>query len=296
MTVGLRLVYSRARCLYRRSNSGFRAPGYHVPPQQRAWPGWFWSTWPLSGLLRSRRAGYSAHYVTHAATVAQALQDAGLTLHAGDVVFPDLASAMRQGMTIDVRRAIQVEVVSTGGRHTVRTTSWVPENILAMAGIKVFPGDRILADGLPVHDPGIPLAEPPARLSWSPGTDLTVDTGSGKYHFRTSAATVEGALEEAGFKVYAADSLSPGPSTPIEGPMTVAVHPSRELQIAVDGETVHARASARTVGEALAQAGISLVGLDYARPAVDEPIPSDAKISRCPRLRTGQGRADPGFL
>jgi len=224
-------------------------------------------------------AGRSSHYSTHARTVARALQDIGLGLHKGDVVIPDRDSPLRQGMTIEVRRAFPVEISFRGTHQTVRTTSLVPENILAMMGIRVYPGDRILADGLPVGDPSAPLATQPTRLEWSPGVAVTVESGSGRIKLPTSASTVGGALEEAGIELYQADSISPGPATPIAGPMTVAYRPSRQLQIVVDGATVHARASADTVGKALGQAGFSLVGLDFSRPAADQPLPPDGKVS-----------------
>jgi uncharacterized protein YabE (DUF348 family) len=223
--------------------------------------------------------GHSSRYATHARTVARALQDAGLSLHEGDVVIPDRGSDLRQGMTIELRRAFPVEVSSRSKHQIVRTTSLVPENILATIGIRVYPGDRILADGLPVEDPSIPLANHPTRLGWWPGVDMTVESGSGRISLRTSASTVGGALEEAGIELYQADSISPSPATPIAGPMTVAFRPSRQLQIDVDGRTVRARASADTVGEALSQAGVSLVGLDFSRPAVNQPLPSNGQVS-----------------
>lgn len=259
--------------------------------------GWLSSPWILRGAAAAALAGmaflylatqrsfsvqidgHSSRYVTHARTVAQALQDAGLSLHDGDVVIPDRDTALRQGMTIELRRAFPVEVASPDSRQVVRTASRVPENILAVIGVRVYPGDRILADGLPVEDPGTALAKQPTRLEWSPGVDITVESGSGHINLRTSASTVGGALKDAGIALYQADSISPGPATPIAGPMTVAYHPSRELQIAADGVTVHGRASAGTVGEALSQAGVALVGLDFSRPAADQPVPSDGEIS-----------------
>ncbi len=223
--------------------------------------------------------GQDSQHVTHAINVAGALQDVGVSVGEGDVVIPDPATALRPGMTIEVRRAYPVQVSFKGRWQTLRATSRIPENILAMAGIRVYPGDRILADGLPVGDPKAALAAPPTRLEWSPGVNLTINTAAGDIHLRTSASTVGGALEDAGIKTYQADLISPSPSTPIAGPMTVAFHPSHELEIAVDGKTIHARTSADTVGEALDQAGVSLVGLDFSRPAFDQILPSNAKIS-----------------
>jgi uncharacterized protein YabE (DUF348 family) len=217
-------------------------------------------------------------HTTHALSVGAALKDAGMTLRPGDVVFPSLTAHLRPGMAIEVRRASSVEVDVGGEIQVLRTASRVPENILAQAGVRFFPGDRVLADGLPVDEPGLALPKVPSRLEWVPGVNVTVDTGSGRLRFRTSAGTVGGALAEAGFSLYQADTVSPNPSTPISGPMTVVYRASHPVYIDVDGKTIQARASADTVGGALGQAGLSLVGLDYARPSADEPLPADGHI------------------
>jgi uncharacterized protein YabE (DUF348 family) len=218
-------------------------------------------------------------YQTHATTVGRALEDIRLSLHTGDVVIPDPGAPLRSGMVIEVRRAFPVRISYQGKQDTIRTTSTVPENILAQAGVRVFPGDRVVADGLPVEDPSLPLDTRPTQVEWFPGVELTIDTGSGTMQLRTSASTVGGALEDAGLKVHQADLVSPSLATPISSLMTISYVPSRPLRILVDGTTVKGRASAGTVGEALGQAGIPLVGLDYSRPAVDQPVPEDGRIT-----------------
>jgi 3D (Asp-Asp-Asp) domain-containing protein len=46
----------------------------------------------------------------------------------------------------------------------------------------------------------------------------------------------------------------------------------------VDGKSLQFQSSAPTVGEALAEAGMPLLGLDYSIPAENEPLPSDGQI------------------
>jgi hypothetical protein len=46
----------------------------------------------------------------------------------------------------------------------------------------------------------------------------------------------------------------------------------------VDGVKVKARSSAEIVGQALAEAGFPLVGLDYAVPSEDSPLPADGQL------------------
>jgi len=60
--------------------------------------------------------------------------------------------------------------------------------------------------------------------------------------------------------------------------MRIAVTTPRELTVSVDGKVLQIQSSARTVGEALAEAGIPLLGVDYSLPAENEAPPSDGQI------------------
>jgi hypothetical protein len=60
--------------------------------------------------------------------------------------------------------------------------------------------------------------------------------------------------------------------------MTVTYHPSQELTVTTGERTVTIRSSAGTVGAALAEAGIPLVGLDYSQPAESETLPPDGQV------------------
>jgi len=54
--------------------------------------------------------------------------------------------------------------------------------------------------------------------------------------------------------------------------------PSQVITISITREKLQIQSSARTVGEALAEAAIPLLGLDYSIPAEKEPLPSDGQI------------------
>jgi 3D (Asp-Asp-Asp) domain-containing protein len=56
------------------------------------------------------------------------------------------------------------------------------------------------------------------------------------------------------------------------------LHHALPLTIQVDGKKVTVNSAAATVGQALAQAGIALQGLDYSKPAEDQPLPENGKI------------------
>jgi hypothetical protein len=60
---------------------------------------------------------------------------------------------------------------------------------------------------------------------------------------------------------------------------TQTVIPTQELTITSGGTVVTIRSTARTVGEALAEAGLPLMGLDISSPAENEPLPADGQIT-----------------
>ena len=153
-----------------------------------------------------------------------------------------------------------------------------PEEIIVEAGISLGEDDRLFYLGSAIA-PDQPL--PPAAsytLSIRRVVPLTVNSPDGSQTFQTSASTIGQALAEAGFTLYAADRLDPPAETPIEAALTVTYLPSRSLVVDVDGKQVEIRSAAATVGQALAEAGVALVGLDYSVPAESVPLPANDLI------------------
>lgn len=58
----------------------------------------------------------------------------------------------------------------------------------------------------------------------------------------------------------------------------INIVPVQQLTVRLDGKSMPIESSAHSVGEALAEAGIPLQGLDYSLPAEKEPLPSDGQI------------------
>ena len=107
---------------------------------------------------------------------------------------------------------------------------------------------------------------------------MTLVTPDGRQKLITSAWTVGEALTEFGIQLHAADFLDPLAGTPVTDQLEITYKPSRQLAIRVDGQVIPIRSSAETVGEALAGAGIPLVGLDESRPSESAPLPADGQI------------------
>lgn len=159
----------------------------------------------------------------------------------------------------------------------------LPGRLLDRAGIALGPADVLLANGQPVP-PDQPLTCAPCTLQIRRAERVTLTTPEGEQSLTTAAFTVGEALEQAGLFPGIADRIEPPPATPIRAGMTITYVPARTLTVRAGEATVTIRSAARTVGEALAQAGLAPQGMDYSLPAEDAPLPADGQI-RLVRVR-----------
>lgn len=175
--------------------------------------------------------------------------------------------------------AVPVTLLADGETYALSAAPGeAPAGLLSEAGVALGPDDRLLYLGAAVP-PDQPLpAAPVYTLTVRRAAPLTVVTPQGTQTLQTSAQTVGQALAEAGFSLSAADHLDPPAETPLAGPLTVRYRPAGELTVSVDGAEVQVRSAAETVGQALAGAGIPLIGLDYSLPSESEPLPADGRI------------------
>ena len=163
---------------------------------------------------------------------------------------------------------------------TLQTDERVPSAILVQAGITLTPNDHILVNGATVSSE-LPITTYPITIQIRRAATVTIVSPQGEGQTQTSASTVGEALQEAGIQIHAGDQVDPPINSPIsslQSPITIFHLPSHKLTINVDGRTFQTQSSARTVGEALAEAGIPLLGLDQAIPSESEALPSDGNI------------------
>lgn len=170
-------------------------------------------------------------------------------------------------------------IIEADGRtYTLVNSERVPAKLLSIAGLTTGMNDRVLYLGSSIPlDVALPIAKR-YILTVRRAVTLTVNTPNGNSTIQTSAPSVGQALSEAGYSLYNADRLDPPAETPINEAMTVTYRPSQEIIITTDGEQIRSRSSAISVGQALAEAGFPLNGLDYSLPGESAPLPVDGKI------------------
>ncbi len=188
------------------------------------------------------------------------------------VVLPALALFACQPAT-----PATVTILDQGQVITLHSQEHVPSVLLSQAGIVPGPNDQVLVNGLPFPSDE-PVSHSPLVLQIRRAVTLTLATGAGEKKFESSAATVGEALADASISLHERDKLFPSSSAPVTDGMKITLVPAQKATVTVDGKPKQIETSARTVGEALAEAGMPLLGLDYSIPAEKEPLPSNGQI------------------
>ena len=161
----------------------------------------------------------------------------------------------------------------------VTTSETVPLLILADAGITPQPTDRVLVNGIPYKlDQDISL-DGDWHLQLIRSISVKLITPQGEQNLQTSALTVGDFLKENGFATSLNDKVAPPLTTPITDSLTITFSPAQTMSITAGETSLTINSYAQTVGEALAQAGIPLMGMDTSVPAENEPLPIDGKIT-----------------
>ncbi|MEW6505627.1 MAG: ubiquitin-like domain-containing protein [Chloroflexota bacterium] len=225
--------------------------------------------------------------ISRAFSVRAVLAESGVPIHEADRLTPPLDAALGWGAAVRLDRARPVQILDTasGKLITLTTAERIPANLLAQAGLRLFPADRLEWNGAPL-DPAERLPDASSYLLvYRPATPVEVILSGQRLQLISAQPTLLGALNEAGIYLRAADQLSLPADTPLTGqPLRVTIEPARTVQIIADGKTHVYPVNAKTVGEALAQADIPLQNQDYSIPAEDQPIPADRTI-RVVRVR-----------
>lgn len=171
-----------------------------------------------------------------------------------------------------------VTVIDNDQVVTLQTDVRVPAAILAQAGISLSPEDRILLNGYTIAS-GSPIGSSTITLQIRRAVNVTIISSQGEQTILTSAFTVGEALQEAGIQLSVDDNVDPPLNSPIlETSITIYHASNTPITITADGNSTQINTSARTVGEALAEAGIPLFGSDTSLPAEDEALPADGQI------------------
>ncbi|MDH3942756.1 MAG: ubiquitin-like domain-containing protein [Anaerolineae bacterium] len=172
----------------------------------------------------------------------------------------------------------QVYLSVDGEVQAFMTASTSISELLLQAEVELQPGDRVLESGVPY----LPQDDLPEREVYfltvrrAAAFELLEDGGSRV--ISSSAATLAEALMDAGLTLFAADRLQPAAHAPLSPNLQASLVRSRPVEITLDGVTYHTRSAAQSVGEVLAESGLSPQGMDYSLPPENASLPADGRI------------------
>ena len=154
----------------------------------------------------------------------------------------------------------------------------IAANWLLNAGIRLFPGDSLYYIGIEIA-PSFAMPEIDRQmLLYKPAFPVTLSINGMVERFYSSAPTLGAALWEQGIGILLGDKISLLLEKPLSEPLSVSIERGQVVSIKAGDQTLDVTTAAETVGEALADAGISLQNLDFSTPVEEKPIPNDRII------------------
>lgn len=215
---------------------------------------------------------------SHAGTVSAALREAGLEVQPEDYISPAPDTPLESGMTVTVSRATPVTVVDGERRIVILTRATSPWAVLGQAGVELQAGIGLTVNGLPWEASDTALDRPPRSIVVRPAVDFALVDDGVRRRLSSAAVTVGDALWQAGVQIYAGDEISPSADTLLSAGMEIALTRSRPVTIQADGAELRTRTHRTSVRDVLDDAGVALVGMDYTRPALDQPLPEGGRV------------------
>lgn len=223
---------------------------------------------------------------TRAWTVQAALENGGLTLNPQDSIqpTPDKSLLGVDQIVVDQARPVYIEEYPSGKVTLIYSASRDGEQLLASAGITPTEEDKVQVNGqlFKTNQP-LPYA-PEYRFEVKHAVVITIDSPEGIETIQSSADSLGDALQNAGYEFHPADRLDLPLETVLDQDLTVTIQRALPITITLKDQTIPSFSAADTVGEALAEVGISLQNLDYSIPAETDPLPTDGNI-RVVRVR-----------
>lgn len=267
--------------------------------------------------VRIIRGNSEQQVQTSAGTVGELLDEQQITIAPEDAISNPPETPLTDGMSIFIQPARDVTVIIDGTEQTVRTPFTNPFDILEQAQIPLADTDRITVDGTPINAGELLFYPLPVDvIEIERDVTVTIVDQTGEITVTTHGETVSDALDAAGITLYLTDEVTPALSTELQTDMRIQITRANPVFIEVDDQIVETRVQGGTVGEALADANVSLGGLDYTVPdentdvttgmtirvvrvgeqitSVDEPIPYETVYQANPELELDTQRVVQG--
>ena len=182
-------------------------------------------------------------------------------------------------VVINIEPARDVVIRTPEDQLTLHTAERIPANLVSQVEVALFPHDRVMLNGQEI-DPNAPLEDEDgfALLQVRPAVPVNLVIDGRQMTLYTDQPTLGAALEAAAIRVAPHDWVSQDLLTPLNDDLSVTIRRARPVRVRVGETEVAGITAAVTVGDALADIGVSLQNLDHTDPPEDEPIPANGEI------------------
>ena len=206
---------------------------------------------------------------TSAITAGAILKEAGVAYTDQDKIFPRSNFWMTEDYILQVNHLKSVHLQTADQKIDFQSYANRAANILADAGILLYPGDQIFWNEIPVA-PDYKLGsmrEVNLRVATGQPFTLVRQDGISEERVAVDAEKVKDALEQQGIEISPSMRIIPEGSAPFSAGMTIKVLTPVSLRMVSGQRSSNVITYGTTVGEALLNGGFSLQGADYSIPA-----------------------------
>jgi len=168
--------------------------------------------------------------LSKAATISDALKEAGISLDAQDAVEPVASEKLvASDYQVNIYRARPIIIIDGNVRQKIITAFQTPEQIVSSVGIKLYPEDKASIDRIDDLTQGAGL-----QLTITRATAFEFTLYGKTTTVRTQAKTVSEMLSEKDLKMTKDDRILPSASTKITDGLTVKLWREGKQTITVD--------------------------------------------------------------
>lgn len=224
-------------------------------------------------------AGIVEQLETPAQTVGDFVASQRIMIAADDTLSPPAETLLYDGMEVWLNTGRLITLTLNGEMQTITTTHTNPYDILQAQQISLEATDRIWLDGTQAtQNDLITWPVPVNEIVLQRPLSITIHDGDATITLETTAQTIGEALFEAEITLYLADRVVPVVDEVVTAQMQIRIERAVPVTILVDDTVVESRTQGKTVGEAVAESGITLMGLDYTIPSEIDPLVPDTQI------------------
>jgi len=218
--------------------------------------------------------------LTRSWTVEKVLERGGLSLKPEDQVSPSLQKLMLGVDEIKVELAREV-ILTTYPNSQVISFFSADRNLnelVKKSGIPVTPQDRITVNQNPVKLSETLPYSGAFYIDIKKAVKITVTDEDKISTIQSSADTLAQALTDANIKVAEKDWISLPEETPLDTDLQVIIRRAQPVTIKAKDDLLAFESAYSTVGEILADAGVSLQSLDYSIPPETSTLSENKNI------------------